>query len=72
MSFRDLPKGGGQEAMLAWMRDVVDAINALERQQPIYGPSIQIGDMRLDAVTVGTTVHLIATNTLTGARALIV
>jgi hypothetical protein len=71
MSFRNLP-GDDADQVRAWMQSVVTAIDALQRQQPAFGPSIQIGDLRLDAVTVGTVVHLYATNTLTGATALIV
>ncbi len=71
MSFRDLP-GDDEQQVKAWMQDVADAITSLQRAQPAFGPAIQIGNILLTSVTVGTSVHLYATNTLTGSTVLIV
>lgn len=71
MSYRTLP-GDDEAQVRAWMQQVADAIQSLERQQPTFGPAIRIGNIELSSITIGTSVHLYATNILTGSTVLIV
>jgi predicted ribonuclease YlaK len=70
MSFRDLP-GDDADQVRQWMQDVVTAIDSLERQQPVFGPAIRIGNIELRSVTTDSTVHIYAVNTITGASVML-
>lgn len=70
MSYRDLP--ATPEKFPAWMREVADAIDNLQRGQNLagrvsFGPVITIGNLELSAPMIGGVTHFVVTDLTTGA-----
>lgn len=75
MSFRVLP--ATDEAFREWMAEVADALDSLQRGGNLrgrisLGPEIQVGGMLIRVEQTGTTLALVAENTLTGGTQTIV